>query len=112
MMPSENRRLEVRTPTRVNGVIVATGLEVACVIADRSAGGIRVRMERNLSLPRQVVVIDVPQAMAHEMDVIWQKGQEAGLKQRSRSSLKGLVPSRLTAARAALLRAGGGRNPF
>jgi len=106
-MPPENRRLEVRTPTRVNGVIVSNGLEIACVIADRSAGGMRVRLERNLSLPRQVIVIDVAQATAHEMDVIWRKGQEAGLKQRSQSSLKGLIPSRLTAARAALLRAGG-----
>jgi hypothetical protein len=107
MMPSENRRLEVRTPSRVNGVVLATGLEVACVIADRSASGMRVRLERNLSLPAQVTVIDVSQATAHDMDVIWRKGQEAGLKQRSQSSLKGLIPSRLTAARAALLRAGG-----
>ena len=47
-------------------------------------------------------------AMVMEAEVVWRKGQEAGLKQSGQaSSLRGLVPSRLADARAAFLRAGG-----
>jgi hypothetical protein len=54
-----------------------------------------------------VQVIDIARAVVLEAEVVWRKGQEAGLKQRGQSSLRGLVPSRLADARAAFLRAGG-----
>ena len=38
---------------------------------------------------------------------MWSKAQEAGVKVRAQTSLRGLVPARLAAARAAFVRAGG-----
>ena len=45
--------------------------------------------------------------VAIEAQVAWQKGQEAGLKRIGQASLRGLIPSRLAAARDAFRRAGG-----
>ena len=53
------------------------------------------------------MVIDIAQGVAIEAQVAWQKGQEAGLKRTGQASLRGLIPSRLSDARAAWLRAGG-----
>lgn len=74
---------------------------------DRSARGLKIRMDRALSLPARVRVVDLDQAVAIDAEVMWSKGKEAGLKEGARSSLRGLVPSRLAAARAAWMRAGG-----
>ena len=74
---------------------------------DRSARGLKIRMDRALSLPARVIVIDLEQALAIEAEVAWSKGVEAGLKEGARTSLRGLVPSRLATARAAWMRAGG-----
>jgi hypothetical protein len=74
---------------------------------DRSAQGGRIRLDRDLLLPKVVVVIDIDQGLAIEAQVAWQKGIEAGLKRIGQASLRGLVPSRLSDARAAWLRAGG-----
>lgn len=64
-------------------------------------------MDRALALPARVIVIDLEQAQAIEAELAWSKGVEAGLKEGTRTSLRGLVPSRLAAARAAWMRAGG-----
>ena len=50
---------------------------------------------------------DIELYHAIEAQVAWQKGVEAGLKRLGQASLRGLVPSRLSDARAAWLRAGG-----
>lgn len=105
MTPPQDRRLEPRSTANARAVVVAPGLELPCVIIDDSSTGLRLRLDRNLALPEQVVVIDIARAVALEGDVVWRKGLEAGLKRRSQTSLRGLVPSRLAAARAALLRA-------
>ena len=108
MSRPDDRRLETRSPANARGVVVAPGLELACLIVDQSNTGVRLRLDRNLALPARVVLIDVAQATAVEAEVVWRKGQEAGVKRSgAASSLRGLVPSRLAAARAALLRAGG-----
>lgn len=77
------------------------------MIVDRSARGLKVRMDRALALPARVIIVDVEQAAAIEAEVVWSKGTEAGLKEGARASLRGLVPSRLATARAAWMRAGG-----
>lgn len=64
-------------------------------------------MDRALSLPARVIVIDLEQGVAIEAEVAWSKGPEAGLKEGARTPLRGLVPSRLAAVRAAWVRAGG-----
>ncbi|NBB53400.1 PilZ domain-containing protein [Rhizobium sp. CRIBSB] len=105
--PSPDRRLDLRVSGSARGVVVAPDMEVACLIVDVSGGGLRVRLDRQLALPRRVIVVDVAQATAHDVEVIWQKTPEAGMKRISQSGLRGLTPSRLTAARSAWLRAGG-----
>jgi len=107
MTPTPERRLEPRRPTTGRGVVIAPGLELACLIVDASASGLRIRLDRKLALPSAVQLIDVAQGVAIEAEVAWSKGQEVGLRLRGQTSVRGLVPSRLAAARAAYLRAGG-----
>lgn len=107
MSTPQDRRFESRSPANSRAVVVAPGLELPCLIVDHSATGLRLRLDRNLALPAQVQVIDLARAVALEAEVVWRKGQEAGLKQRGQASLRGLIPSRLADARAAFLRAGG-----
>lgn len=102
-----DRRAEARRPANTRGVVVAPGLEMACLIVDLSDMGMRIRLERNMTLPAEVVVIDVAAAIAHEARVLRRDGVEAGLKRLSQTKLGGLTPSRLTAARDAWLRARG-----
>ena len=102
-----DRRLEPRRPFNGRGVVVAPGLEIACVVSDVSASGMRVRLERQLALPARVMLVDVAEGLAHDCEVAWRKGNEAGLKRLSQASLRGLAPSRLLPAREAWLRAGG-----
>ncbi len=107
MTPPPDRRLEARNPSSGRGVVVAPGLEIACLVSDVSPSGMRVRLERQLALPGRVFMVDVAQGVAHDCEVAWKKGNEAGLKVLSQSSLRGLAPSRLLPAREAWLRAGG-----
>ena len=102
-----DRRLQPRTSANARAVLVAPGIELACVILDTSDGGLRVRTDRQLALPGQVIVVDIVAGLALEADVAWRKGVEAGLKLRGQSSLRGLIPSRLLPARDAWTRAGG-----
>ncbi|WP_374598547.1 PilZ domain-containing protein [Brevundimonas sp.] len=101
------RRFEPRRPSHSRALIVAPAVELACLIVDRSPRGMKIRMDRALSLPARVIIVDVEQAAAIEAEVVWSKGTEVGLKEGARASLRGLVPSRLAAARAAWMRAGG-----
>ena len=108
MSRPDDRRLETRSPANARGIVVAPGLELACLIVDQSNTGVRLRLDRNLALPPRVVLVDVAQATAVEAEVVWRKGQEAGVKRSgAASSLRGLIPSRLATARDALMRAGG-----
>ncbi|WP_374385621.1 PilZ domain-containing protein [Brevundimonas sp.] len=102
-----DRRSEPRRIANARGVVSAPALEMACLIMDLSAAGMRLRLDRSAALPREVVVIDVAEGLAYPGVVAWQKGQEAGIKQAGPTSLRGLVPARMTAARDAWLRAGG-----
>ena len=103
-----DRRFEPRRPVNTRGVLVAPGLELACRILDLSDGGMRLRLDRAISLPAVVTVVDVDAGTACEASVAWSKGQEAGLKCTTRpTALKGLVPARLAQARDAWGRAGG-----
>lgn len=108
MTRPDDRRLEPRSPANARGLVVSPGLELPCLIVDQSGSGVRLRLDRNLALPRRILLIDMALATAVEADVVWRKGMEAGIKRSgAAASLRGLVPSRLAAARAAFLRAGG-----
>ncbi|RZJ29466.1 MAG: PilZ domain-containing protein [Brevundimonas sp.] len=106
-MSFQDRRFEPRAPANAQGIVVAPGLEMPCLIMDVSATGMKVRLDRKLALPKQVQVVDLAQGLVIEADVAWSRGQEAGLKRTGQASLRGLTPSRLAAARAAWIRAGG-----
>lgn len=103
----DERRSEPRRATQLAGVVTAPALEVGCVITDQSDNGMRVRLARAVSLPDRVVVVEVAAGLAHEAEVRWRKGHEAGLRRLSTAALGGLTPQRLTAARDAWKRAGG-----
>lgn len=108
MTPSSpDRRFEPRSPASVRAVVLGPGVEQACLITDRSGGGLKIRMDRAVALPRQVTVVDIAAGAAIEAEVRWTKGMEAGLRTTGGGSLRGLVPARLAAARAAYVRAGG-----
>lgn len=107
MSPPAERRFELRSPANTRGIVVASNFEMTCLITDRSGAGLKVRLDRAMALAGSIVVIDLAQGIAIEADVAWSKGSEAGLKQRGQTSLRGLVPARLAAARAVWLRAGG-----
>lgn len=107
MKPTQDRRFETRSPANARGVVVAPGLELPCLIADQSAAGMKLRLDRAYPLPPRVVVVDVAQGVAVEVEVAWVKGIEAGVKRGAAASLRGLVPSRLAPARDAWMRAGG-----
>ncbi len=107
MTQPSDRRLQPRSLSNARAILVAPGMEMACVIVDVSAGGLKVRTDRQLALPPQVIVVDIAAGMALEAEVAWRKGSEAGLKLRGQSPLRGLIPSRLVHARDAWSRAGG-----
>lgn len=108
MTHPDDRRQEPRSAAKARGLVVSPGLELPCLIVDQSNSGVRLRLDRNLALPPRILLIDIAQASAVEAEVVWRKGAEAGVKRAgAAASLRGLVPSRLAAARAAFLRAGG-----
>lgn len=102
------RRLEIRLPADGRGLLVGPGVEQACKLVDQSASGLRVRLDRSGALPRDLMIVDVPGGVATPVAVVWQKGQEAGLKRAGDgATLRGLVPGRLVPVRDAWRRAGG-----
>jgi hypothetical protein len=103
----DERRREPRRPVNLDGVVHGPGYEVACRILDLSEHGMRVRLDRQAPPPPQVVVIEIAGGVAHEVETRWREGMEAGFRILSSSSLRGLTPARLTAAREAWRRAGG-----
>jgi hypothetical protein len=102
-----DRRHTPRTAANARGIVVAPGIEIACIIADTSDGGLKVRLDRALVLPARVIVVDVAAGLAIEAQSAWRQGTETGLKRLDQASLRGLVPSRWLAAREAWTRAGG-----
>jgi hypothetical protein len=102
-----DRRLQPRSSANARGVVVAPGIEMACVIVDTSASGLRIRTDRQMALPARITVVDIAAGLAIDVEVAWRQGMEAGLKRKGQANLRGLVPSRLLPAREAWMRAGG-----
>ena len=69
MTPPQDRRFEPRSPANTRAVVVAPGLELTCLLVDQSAQGGRIRLDRNLVLPKVVMVIDIAQGVAIEAQV-------------------------------------------
>ena len=103
----EERRVEPRRPANRRAIVVAPGVEMACLIADESRGGVRLRLDRRVGLPDTVWVVEIAEAVALEVTVAWRRELEVGGRIKSRSALKGLIPQKLAPARDAWVRAGG-----
>jgi hypothetical protein len=104
----EDRRFQPRRAVDLRAVVITEGRELASLIVDASEDGLRLRLDRQITLTTAVIVIDVTRATAFEARVIWQKGMEAGVKIGAGTGLRGLVPARLAAARQAWVRASTG----
>ncbi len=102
----EDRRQEFRRPADRPVIVLAQGIEIGGRVTDESKGGVRLRLDRTLATGR-VIVIEVREALAVEIDLTWVDGRQAGGRRVSETRLGGLVPARLTAARAVWMRAGG-----
>lgn len=103
----DERRGEVRKPANRRAILLAAGVEIECRITDESKGGVRLRLDRRLDVKGRAILVDMTDATALDIDIAWIKGQEAGGRTSGQVSLRGLVPQRLAAARAAWQRAGG-----
>lgn len=103
----EERRVEPRRPANRHAVVVAPGVEMACVITDDSKGGVRLRLARRIGLPDTVWVVEIAAAAALEVAVAWRRELEVGGPIKGRAALRGLIPQKLAPARDAWLRAGG-----
>jgi hypothetical protein len=103
----EDRRGEARKPANRRALVLASASEIVCRITDESRSGLRLRLDRRTELPKRVVVVDLQDALALEVEVRWVRGQEAGGRTVGQTGLRGLVPQRLAAAREAWARAGG-----
>lgn len=105
---SIERRLEPRSPANGRALLVAHAVEHTCRLVDQSRSGLRIRLDRQISLPPQLHIVDIALGVATPVQVVWQKGMDAGLKRTGEGgTLRGLVPSRLIAVRDAWHRAGG-----
>jgi hypothetical protein len=103
----DERRGEVRKAANRRALLLAAGLEIECRIVDESRGGVRLRLDHRLDVKGPAILVDMSDATALDLDVAWIKGQEAGGRTAAQVNLRGLVPQRLAAARAAWQRAGG-----
>jgi hypothetical protein len=103
----DERRAEPRKALNTAGLVVAPDFEIACAILDISPNGMRIRLVRDLALPPRIVVVEITTGLAHEAEVARRDGHEVGLKRRVETSIRGLAPQRLAAARQAWIRAAG-----
>lgn len=104
---NQDRRSEIRRPANRRALLVGAALEVLCRITDESKGGLKLTLDRGIEIPGRVIVVEVKEALAVDIDIRWTRGREAGGRRISETSLRGLVPQRLAAARDAWQRAGG-----
>ena len=103
----EDRRRELRKPANRRAVLLVGGIETPCRISDESRGGFKVTLDRQSEVAGRVIVIEVTDALAVDVEIRWTKGREVGGRRIGETSLRGLVPQRLAAARDAWQRAGG-----
>jgi hypothetical protein len=87
----KDRRREVRVSADIDARLLPGGL--VCRITDRSAGGARVRLVQPGVLPTACVLVEWPTGRAHEAQVMWRQGSEAGLRFTRSCDLRGMVPA-------------------
>ena len=103
----EDRRRDVRKPANRRAVLLVGVVGTPCRITDESRGGLKLTLDRQTEASGRVIVIEVTDALAVDVEIRWTKGREVGGRRVGETSLRGLVPQRLAAARDAWQRAGG-----
>jgi hypothetical protein len=95
--PAPGNRREMRKRTLMTGRIVHQegGAPLDCTIVDLSASGARIRTSPGHVLPSHFHLINMRERTAHEVKVVWQKDQFAGLHFDSSYALGGSVPEHL-----------------
>jgi len=75
-----DRRVESRRRVLRSGKLTfAPAFSLDCPIRDETEAGARVRTG-GVPLPRTVILVFVTRRIAHEAEVIWQRGAEAGVR--------------------------------
>ena len=96
---SEDRRREPRSLVDLPARVYPGA--VACTVCDRSASGARLRFAHSVVLPQTIIVVLWQSGQAHEAQVVWREGAEAGLKFLRAADLKGMVPAAFAGVKAA-----------
>ncbi len=80
--PIAERRPKTRSRTLLGGVVVWNNgnLKLNCKIRDISESGARISVERGHVVPSHFFMINVRDGMAHESKVVWQSGDQIGMK--------------------------------
>ena len=104
----EERRGEARRPANRRALVIGPGAAIEGRITDESKGGVRLRLDQRLDAPGRMILVEMDDGSAVDLDIVWVKGREAGGRlEGTPVKLSGLVPQRLAAARDASRRAGG-----
>ena len=95
--PRVERRPSQRRRTLLRGVVAhSNGAQsFPCTIRDLTKEGARITLAATVAVPANVYLIDVRSRVAHEAEIMWNNGVEAGLVFRNSLSLEGLNEPKL-----------------
>ena len=62
-----------------------------CSIVDSSPGGARLRLKSKAIVPHSFNLIDIRSGTAHEVETVWSRSQELGVRYLASTSLRGDV---------------------
>jgi hypothetical protein len=84
---ANDRRAEPRRRVLRSGKLTfSPAFSLDCPIRDETEAGARIRTG-GTPLPRTVVLVSVAKRVAHEAEVIWQRGDDAGVRFAARHEL-------------------------
>lgn len=95
---AKDRRREAREAVDIEARILPGGLP--CRVSDLSGSGARLRLGQIAVLPAACILIEWSTGRAHQAEVVWRQGHEAGVKLLRSCDLRGMVPAPFVAAKA------------
>lgn len=78
-LAGDRRSAPRRRVLRTGKLTFSPAFSLDCPIRDETEAGARIRTG-GAPLPRSVVLVSVTRRIAHEAEVIWQRGEEAGVR--------------------------------
>jgi hypothetical protein len=100
MHRSESRGAPRRRVLRSGRIAYGEGFSAECPIRDESATGARISIGAH-PLPRDLVLVCVSTGVAYEAQVVWRRGQDAGVRFGRRHELERAAPTPASALRLA-----------